>query len=155
MTLIKYNPTKELLNMEREFNRLFNSFSKNFGFSKGNGDENSEYENAVWSPLADIYEDSDQYKLQLDLPGMEKKDVKISFVENELRISGERKLENEEKNHKFHRVERSFGKFYRSFTLPQKIKEDKISANFKDGQLVVTIPKSEDAKPKELEIKVN
>ena len=83
-----------------------------------------------------------------------KEDVKINYSNGQLIISGERKQENLEKNAKCHRAERSYGKYYRSFTLPQKIKENEIDAEFKDGQLKIAIPKSEEAKPKQLEIKV-
>jgi HSP20 family protein len=154
MALIKWNPSRELLDMEREFNRMFRSLSGRFGF--GNGEETErEYENAVWSPLSDIYEDKDNFVLTMDLPGIKKEDVKISYVDGQLHISGERKQEKESKNGKYHRVERNFGKYFRSFTLPNKIKHDKIDASFKDGQLIVTIPKAEEAKPKEIDIKVN
>jgi len=153
MTLVKWNPSKELLNIEREFNRLFNSFTHRFGF--GNGDElDREYENAVWSPLSDIYEDKDNYYLKMDLPGVRKDEVKISYVDGQLSISGERKQEKESKNGAYHRLERNYGKYFRSFMLPQKIKEDKIDAEFRDGQLTVTIPKADEAKPKEIDIKV-
>lgn len=152
MAIIKWNPAKELLNVEREFNRFFNTFGRHFGISDGNGDE--ELENSVWMPLTDIVEDKDNYILKLDLPGISKNDVKISYSDGQLMISGERKQEKESKDSRYHRLERSYGKYYRSFSLPQKIQEDKIDAEFKDGQLTIIVPKSEEVKPKELEIKV-
>lgn len=152
MAIVKWNPSRELLNVEREFNRLFNAIGNRFFLN--NGDENDEYENAVWTPLTDISETDDNYFLKVDLPGIKKDDVKISYADGKLTISGERKQETEEKNSKYHRVERSYGKYYRSFSLPQKIKEDKIDAEFKDGQLKITVPKAEEAKPKEIEVKV-
>lgn len=151
MALVKWNPAKELLNIEREFNRMFNSLSSRFGFGE-NGDD--ELENAVWMPLTDIIEEDDKYVLHLDLPGISKKDVKISYSNGQLTISGERKQEKEKKGATYHRVERTYGKYYRSFNLPDKIKEDKIEAEFKDGALTITIPKAEEAKPKEIEVKV-
>jgi HSP20 family protein len=105
--------------------------------------------------MTDIYEDNDNYRLKADLPGIKKEDVKISFSDGKLSISGEREQEQESKETKCHRVERTYGKYYRSFTLPKEIKEDKIKADFKDGQLTVTIPKAEEVKPKEIAIKVN
>ncbi len=153
MAIVKWNPARELLSIEREFGRMFDNFEKKFGFGNG-GNENDEYENAVWSPLTDISENSENYSLKMDLPGISKKDVKISYRDGQLTISGERKQEEDNKDSKYHRVERSFGKYYRSFTLPAKIKESEIEAEFKDGQLTVIVPKSEEAKPKELEIKV-
>jgi len=152
MAIVKWNPAKELLNVEREFNRFFNTFGRHFGISSGEIEE--EFENAVWMPLTDIIEGKDNYVLKLDLPGVSKNDVKISYSDGQLMISGERKQEKESKDSKYHRVERSYGKYYRSFTLPQKIQEDKIDAEFKDGQLTITVPKSEEAKPKELDIKI-
>lgn len=153
MSLIKWNPAKELLNMEREFGRLFKDFEGRFGFGKGDSDDN--YNNAVWSPLTDIYETENEFKLQLDLPGVKKDDLKISYSDGELKISGERKYEKEDKDTKYHRIERAFGKYYRSFTLPKSADADKIKAEFNDGQLKVAIPKREEAKPKEIAISVN
>ena len=148
MALVKWNPEKELLDIEREFKKMFNRFGI------GTTEAESEYENAVWSPLTDISEDKDNYVLTLDLPGVKKSDVKISFVDGVLSISGERKQEKETKESKYHRVERAFGRYYRSFTLPAKIKADDITAEFTDGQLTITVPKAEEAKPKEIDIKV-
>ncbi len=152
MALVKWSPERELLNVEREFNKLFRSFGRGFGTTPEEGDV--EYENAVWMPLTDISEDKDRYTIRLDLPGVSKSDVKISYVEGQLNISGERKQEKESKDSKYHRMERIFGKYYRSFTLPQQIREDQIEAEFKDGQLSIIVPKAEEAKPKEIEVKV-
>ena len=85
---------------------------------------------------------------------LKKDDVKISFVDGKLSISGERNQETEHKDSKCHRVERSFGKYYRSFNLPEHVQSDKINAEFNDGQLTISVPKAEEAKPKEIEIKV-
>ena len=145
---------RDLLDVEREFNRMFKSIDDRFGFPKKE-DSGAEYENAVWMPMTDIYEDKNDYKIKADLPGIKKEDVKISFSDGKLSISGEREQEQESKDTKCHRVERTYGKYYRSFTLPKEIKEDKIKADFKDGQLTVTIPKTEEVKPKEIAIKVN
>ncbi|MFO7448116.1 MAG: Hsp20/alpha crystallin family protein [Ignavibacteriaceae bacterium] len=151
MAIVRWNPAREMLNIEREFNRIFNSF----GFKAGTESGDQEYENAVWSPLADITEDKDNYTLALDIPGVPKDDVKISFNNGQLTITGERKQEKEEKDKNYFRVERSYGKFYRSFNLPKEIKEDQIEAQFKDGQLSITVPKAEKVKPKEISIKVS
>ncbi|MBZ0200075.1 MAG: Hsp20/alpha crystallin family protein [Ignavibacteriaceae bacterium] len=151
MSLIKWNSERELLNIEKEFSRMFNLFGNRFGLSKS---EEDEYGLAEWAPLTDIYEDDESYKLKVDLPGIKKDDVRISYSDGQLSISGERKQESETKNSKHHRVERTFGKYYRSFALPKKIMEEKIDAEFKDGQLVINIPKSEEAKSRQLEIKV-
>lgn len=154
MALIRFNPVQELLNVEREFNRLFNLFDNRYGLPRGE-QSNDELENAVWSPTADIYENPDSFQLKLDLPGIKKEEVKISYLDGILKVSGERIQEKDEENGTYHRVERVYGKFYRSFTLPKEIKTDAIGAEFSNGQLKITIPKAEQAKPKELEIKVS
>lgn len=153
MAIMKWNPSRELLNVEREMNKFFNSFGSRFGLM--DTANNDEYENAVWAPLTDISEDKDSYIIKLDLPGVSKEDVKISYLDGQLSISGERKQEKETKELKFHRVERTYGRYFRSFTLPGVIKEDKIDAEFKNGQLQITVPKAEEAKPKEISIKIN
>ena len=153
MAIVRWNPMRDLVSMERDFNKIFNSLERKFGFGDGDN-ENEEFENAVWMPMTDILEDDNQYYLNIDLPGIKKEDVKINYSNGQLSISGERKQETVEKNTKFHRAERSYGKYYRSFTLPQKIKESEIDAEFKDGQLKISIPKSEEVKPKQIEIKV-
>lgn len=152
MTLVKWNPTRELLNMDKEFKRVLNSFDNFWGLNKHDSEE---YESAVWMPLADVIENNDEYILKMDIPGVEKKDVKLSYSNGELTISGERKEEKESKDSKYHRIERSYGKYFRSFKLPEKIVDDRISAEFNNGSLKITIPKAEEVKPKEIEIKVH
>ncbi|HSD64093.1 MAG TPA: Hsp20/alpha crystallin family protein [Ignavibacteriaceae bacterium] len=153
MAIVRWDPSRDLLNIEREFNRMFQSFNNRFGFGDSDNDV-MEYENAMWTPLTDISEDDNNFTLKLDLPGVKKEDVKINYENGQLSISGERKQEHEKKNSKYHRVERSYGRYFRSFNLPSKIQEDKIDAEFKDGQLTITVPKSEDAKPKQIEVKI-
>ena len=153
MTLVKFNPVRDLIDFEREFNKMFNSLENRYGISKSK-DVDTEYENAVWMPLTDIYENKDNFSLKIDLPGIKKEDVKISFANGKLNISGERTQEEETKDAKSHRIERSYGKYFRSFNLPELIQADKINAEFNNGQLTITIPKAEEAKPKEIEIKV-
>ncbi|PIQ10727.1 MAG: heat-shock protein Hsp20 [Ignavibacteriales bacterium CG18_big_fil_WC_8_21_14_2_50_31_20] len=152
MTLTRWNPAKELISVEKEFSKLFDSFNNRFGLKSSKEDE--DFANAVWSPLTDIREDEDKYSLHLDLPGVKKEDVKITFNNGQIAISGERNFGKEEKNSKYHHVERAFGKYYRAFNLPEKIIEDRIDAEFKDGILKITIPKAEEAKPKQIEVKI-
>ena len=152
MTLVKFSPMRDLVDIEREFNRMFNSFESKFGISRSK--EDSEYENAVWMPLTDIYENNDNFTLKVDLPGIKKEDVKISFTNGKINISGERTHDVENKDAKCHRIEKSYGKYFRSFNLPELIKAEKINAEFDNGQLTITIPKAEEAKPKEIEIRV-
>ncbi|NLT52345.1 MAG: Hsp20/alpha crystallin family protein [Ignavibacteria bacterium] len=153
MTLVKWNPARELLSLEKEFSKMFSEMESKFGFNSGKQDTEA-YENAVWCPLTDITENKDNYELNLDLPGVEKENVKISYTDGQLSISGERRQDKEEKDAQYHRVERTYGKFYRSFALPKLVVAEKINAEFKNGSLNITIPKAEEAKPKELEIKV-
>jgi HSP20 family protein len=109
---------------------------------------------AQWSPLVDITEDEKEYLIKAELPDMKKEDVRLT-VENEvLAISGERTFEKEEKGRKYHRVERAYGSFVRSFSLPEDADGSKVSADFKDGMLQVHLPKSQKSKPKAIEIKV-
>jgi len=152
MTLTRWNPTREILGMEKEFSKFFDSFNNRFGLKTSIDDD--EFMNAVWSPLTDVVENEEKYSLRLDLPGVKKEDVKIKFVNGQLSISGERHSESEKKDSTYHHIERAFGKYYRAFNLPEKIVEDKISADFKDGILSVTIPKAEEAKPKQIEVKI-
>jgi HSP20 family protein len=154
MTLVKFNPTRDLLNVEREFNIIYNSLGSRFGLTH-KGDIDEKYDNSVWMPLTDISEDNENFYLKADLPGIKKEDVKISYTDCTISISGERSQEKETKERKFHRIERSYGKYYRSFNVPAEIKEDKIKAEFKDGQLTITIPKADEVKPKEIDIKVS
>ena len=154
MTFAKFNPVKDLLDVEREFNRIFNSMGNRFEVTRKEGFE-EEFDNAVWMPLTDIAEDNDSYYLKVDLPGIKKQDVKISYIDGNLSISGERVQDKEAKDKKIHRIERSYGKYYRSFNIPKEIKDDKIKAEFKDGQLTITIPKADEVKPKEIDINVS
>lgn len=154
MAITRFNPTREIADFEREISRFFNSFGDRLGVTRKEQD-NAGYENAVWAPLTDISENKDSFILDTDLPGVKKDDVKISYNNGQITISGERKYESEDEDEKHHRVERAFGKYYRSFNLPKEIQPDKISAEYKDGSLKVTVPKAEEAKPKEIEIQVN
>ena len=107
-----------------------------------------------WSPLVDITEDEKEYIVKAELPEVKKEDVKVTVEEGVLTISGERKFEKEEKGKKYHRIERSYGSFLRSFSLPDAADGTKINAEFKDGVLRVHLPKTEKAKPKAVEVKV-
>jgi len=109
---------------------------------------------AEWSPLVDITEDEKEYLIKAELPEIKKEEVKVTVQEDVLTISGERKYEKEEKGKKYHRVERAYGSFMRSFTLPEDADGAKVAAEFKDGVLKIHLPKSEKAKPKSVDVKV-
>ena len=108
----------------------------------------------TWVPACDIYETDKEIVVKLEIPGLKKEDVFVSIENNVLTIRGERKFADEVKREKYHRVERSYGEFLRSFTLPAFIDANKILAEFKDGLLWVFLPKHEEAKPKQIEVKV-
>ena len=109
---------------------------------------------ADWVPAVNISEDDREYVIKAELPEVDKKDVKIGVEDGVLSIQGERTKEKEEKGKKFHRIESSYGSFFRSFTLPENVAEDKLTADFKDGVLVVHLPKTEKPKSKAIEVKV-
>ena len=107
-----------------------------------------------WFPAMDIDEKKEEYMIRAELPGVQKEDVTVSVENGVLTIKGEKKTRKEEKENKQHLVECSYGSFYRSFTLPTGINPDKIEANYKDGILTLTVPKAEEAKPKQIEVKI-
>src|SRR5882672_7835155 len=148
--LTRWDPFKEM-------NELQNRLSKFFGRTPLRG-QNGEQENmtvAEWAPLVDITEDDKEYLIKAELPEVKKDAVKVTVENGILTITGERKFEKEEKGKKYHRVERAFGSFVRSFTLPDDADANKVNAEFKDGVLKVHVTKSEAAKPKQIEVKVN
>jgi HSP20 family protein len=146
--LVSWNPLREFSNLENRLERLFGlpSLSRN--------GEREAMTVSQWSPLVDISEDNNEYVVKAELPEMKKEEVKVSVENGELTISGERKIEKEEKGKKYHRIERSYGSFMRSFTLPETVSGEKVSAEFKDGILTVHLPKDEKTKPKSIEVKV-
>jgi HSP20 family protein len=146
--ITRWNPFKELEEME---NRLSTAFGR-APLAKNGGKEAMTV--AEWAPLVDITEDEKEYVIKAELPEVKKEDVKVSVQDNVISISGERKSEKEEKGKKYHRVERAYGSFYRSFTLPEDADGGIVAAEFKDGVLKVRLPKSEKAKPKSIEVKV-
>jgi len=109
---------------------------------------------ADWVPAVDIQESEKEYLVKAEIPEVKKEDVKVSIEEGVLTIQGERKAEKEEKGKKFHRTERVYGKFLRSFSLPSEVEEAKVLAEFKEGMLTLHLPKSERAKPKTIEVKL-
>lgn len=149
MNLVKWDPFRELEDVSSRLNRIF-------GRPLGRLDSNSEMLAMVdWTPSADISETDTAYLIKAEIPGVKKEDVKVTVQEGMLTIQGERKMEKEEKDKKFHRVERSYGSFMRSFRLPDDADESAVKAEFKDGMLNVTLPKSPKAKPKAINVTVS
>ena len=133
------------------FNRLFGEgFDPYF-----NQQQQENWSLATWAPVCDIYENGDQIVVKAELPEVRKEDLHVSIENNILTLHGERRFSDETKRDNYHRVERSYGEFSRSFTLPTFVDATKVTAEFKDGMLLVKIPKREESKPKNVEVRVN
>jgi len=147
MAIVRWEPFRDLLTTQREFDRLFKE-----AFSPMSGE--TEVSTRSWAPPVDIYETADAIVLKAELPGIDPKDVEVRVEDNTLYLKGERKYEKEVKEQNYHRVERSYGSFARSFSLPNSIDAEKVKAEYKDGLLTLTMPKREEAKPKTIKIDV-
>ena len=148
-TLIRWDPFKEVDELQNRFATLFGRAPGR----AGNGEESRTV--AEWAPLVDIAEDDKEYLIKADLPEVNKDDVKVRVEDGVLVISGERKFEKEEKGLRYHRVERAYGSFVRSFTVPEDADATKVSAEFKNGTLRVQLAKAENAQPKTIDVKVS
>ena len=147
MTLIRWNPFAEFINMQERMNRLLgDTYLKPTLGEREVGDE--------WSPAVDIYEDADGVVIKVELPEMDMKDIDVKIEDNTLRVRGERKLEKEDKKANYHRIERYYGAFSRTFTLPTTVDQEKVKASYDRGVLKITLPKKEDTKPKKIKIEV-
>jgi HSP20 family protein len=146
MTLVKWTPRTSLMNFNTDMDRWFDNF---FGSDFKLNDDISEI-----TPVVNVEETENDFQISAELPGMEKNDIQISVENNVLSISGEKKQENETKGKNYHRVERSYGKFYRSFRIPTGVDINNVDASYKNGVLNLTLPKMEEAKPKQIEVKV-
>ena len=147
--IVKWDPIKEL----DEFQNRLTTFFSNSPVRQDA--ENEWLTTSTWAPLVDITEDDKEYSIKADLPEVEKDNVKVSVNNGMLVLSGEHKFEKEDKNKKYHRVERSYGSFVRSFALPEDTDPAKISADFKNGVLIVRVAKSEKAQPRQIEVKIS
>ena len=148
VNLTKWDPFRELEDMTQRLNRIF-------GHSLVSKDKGSEaIKGTEWAPLVDVSETDTEYTIKAEIPEVKKEDLKITLQDGVLTIQGERKQEKEEKNKRYHRVERSYGSFLRSFDMPTNVDESKSKAEFKDGVLTLSLPKTEQAKPKAIEVKV-
>lgn len=149
MSITRWDPFRELEDMSDRLNRMFGRYPLARETDK----------NAMlafdWSPTADISENNEEFVIKAEIPGVNKDDVKVSIEDGVVSIQGERNQEKEEKDKKFHRVERSYGSFMRAFSLPTNVDEAKVQAQFKDGVLTVRIPKAPNAKPKSVDVKVS
>jgi HSP20 family protein len=135
----------ELTGMQQEMNRLFDEFF---------GERRTEAVEGAWLPAVDVSETDTELVIRAELPGLTHDNIELNLQDNVLSLKGEKKQEQKEEKENFHRVERSYGSFSRSFTLPADVKASEIQATFKDGVLVITLPKAEEAKPKKIQITV-
>jgi HSP20 family protein len=147
MPVVHWRPLDDFQNLRKEMDKRFNRFYRSMA-------EDSEGVCECY-PMVDIEETKDDFVIYAELPGVSKDDVKINLADDTLTLSGEIKEPEKKDERKFHRIERSYGKFQRSFYVPMHIQSDKVKASFKDGILTVKLPKKEEVKPKEISISVS
>jgi HSP20 family protein len=150
MAIVRFEPFRDLVTIQDRMNRLFNEAFH----GTRTGDEDWGL-GGSWAPAVDILEQNGNIVLKAELPGVDPKDVDIRVENNTLTLRGERRFDNETKRDNYHRVERSYGSFARSFSLPTVVDTEKIKAEYKDGVLNVTLPTKEEAKPKQITINVS
>ena len=148
MSIMRWRPTRDLTNIREEMNRLFDDFftgwpERRRGLLEGE-----------WAPSIDVAETEEDVVVTAELPGVKQENVDITIADDVLTLKGEKKEEKEVKKKNYHRIERSYGSFQRSISLPTGVQTDKAKAKYKDGVLQVTIPKAEEAKPKQIKINV-
>lgn len=148
-TLATWDPFQDLERFSHQLSDLFNNRLT------GRSENRATNALASWAPLVDISEDDKEYLIKAEIPEVDKNDVKVTVENGVLTLSGERKMEQEERSAKHHRIERFYGSFARSFVVPDNADGSRITAEFKNGVLRVHLPKSEEAKPKQIEIKVS
>jgi HSP20 family protein len=146
MAIARWNPYRDMMNVRDEMNRVFNEF-----FGHGSQEEGTWYAGA-WSPPVDIYETDEALIMKAELPGFSKDDISIELKENTLVMKGERKRQDEVKEGNYHRTERVYGAFQRSFLLPTTVEPDKVKASYKDGILELHLPKVPAAQPKRIAV---
>jgi HSP20 family protein len=146
MTITRYDPFRDLRNLQEEVNRLFTG-------NIGRSFEDEGIARGSWSPSVDIYENKDQIVLEAELPGMKQEEFDLSIENNILTLRGERQFEKKEEADNYHRVERAYGSFTRSFTLPNTVSGEDATADYRNGVLRVVIPKREEVKARRIEIK--
>jgi HSP20 family protein len=146
MALMRWNPTRDLLSIRDDMNRMFNEL---FGRTEG---QEGTWLSGAWTPPVDIHETDDALILKAELPGFSKNDVNVELKDNTLTLKGHRQEEKEVKEEQFHRRERAYGSFQRTFMLPASVDAEKVTANYKDGILELRLPKRETAKAKRISI---
>jgi HSP20 family protein len=150
MAIVRWEPFRDLMGLQERMNRLFDeSYRANRG-----ADADEWALGGSWAPAVDIYEQEGNIVMKAELPGVDPKDVDVRLENNTLTLRGERKLDKEVKQDDYHRVERSYGSFSRAFTLPTVVDQGNIKAEYRDGVLKLTLPKREEAKPRQIQINV-
>ena len=152
MAIVRWEPFRDMVSIQDRMNRLFDEA---FRSAPRTGAEDDWALGGSWAPVVDIYEQGGDIVLKAELPGVDPKDTDIRVENNTLTLRGERKLDNEIKRESYHRVERAYGTFSRSFTLPSVVDTEKIKAEYRDGVLRVILPKREEAKPKQITVTVS
>ena len=146
MAIVKYNPFRELRTMQDQMNRMLDmAWNREFG---------EELKEGVWQPPVDIYEDDQSVIIKAEIPDVDQKDIDIRIENNTLTLRGERKHASEVKKENYYRVERYFGHFQRSFSLPSSIDQEKVQASCDKGILTITLPKRAEKKPKQISVEV-
>ncbi|HXN83972.1 MAG TPA: Hsp20/alpha crystallin family protein [Myxococcales bacterium] len=149
MAIVRSDPFRELVQLQ---DQLFRAFDAQQGLRRGTGTGTEEGLGAAWQPAVDVFEDADSVQLQVEVPGVDPKDIQIQVEGNTLTIRGERRLEKEDKRENYQRIERVYGAFSRTFTLPSIVDVEHISAEGKDGVLRVVLPKKAETKPRQIKV---
>jgi HSP20 family protein len=145
MSILRYDPFRDLRSLQEEVNRLFST-----NLTRGFGEEG--IGRGAWNPSVDIYENKDQIVLEAELPGMNRDDFELTVENNVITLRGERQFEKKDETDNYHRVERSYGSFTRSFTLPHTVSTEGATADYQNGVLRVALPKREETKARRIEI---
>lgn len=145
MAIIRWDPFRDMVSLREKMNRLFEDVFT------GRGDD-KELASSTWAPAVDIFETENELVMSAEIPGIDEKDIEIKLEDNTLTLKGERKFEKETREENYHRIERSYGSFYRAFTLPNSVDVDKIHAEHENGILKITLPKRQELKPRNVKI---
>ncbi len=146
MAIVRYNPFRELRTMQEQMNRLLD-----LAWNKEAGEELAE---GIWQPPVDIYEDEDSVVIKAEVPDIDQKDIEVRIEDNTLTLRGERKLDQSVRKENYHRVERYYGPFQRSFSIPPTIDQEMVKASSDRGVLTVILPKKKEKKPKQITVEV-
>lgn len=142
MNIVRYDPFREIRSLQNEVNRLFSGVTS----------DREDFLGGEWMPKVDVFENKDNLVLEAELPGMKREDFELSFENNVLTLKGERRFEKKEESDNYHRIERGYGSFARSFTLPQTVTAEGANAEFENGVLRVSLPKREETKARKIEV---